>query len=169
MSRLARRSQLRRFVTQGVLPFAALLLVLAVAFFRLQGVGPVTDAARALNKRFGYPAMMKVAGRRYFFAGIIRYKGRRSGREYAAPVWAVPTTDGFLISLPSGEGADWLKNVRDQGRDLGGRGARGDRAGDRVAFVAAASAAFVRPCGDRAVPEAEEALGAFLGYGRLRR
>jgi deazaflavin-dependent oxidoreductase (nitroreductase family) len=116
MSRLARRSHLRRFVPQGVLPFAALLLVLAVAFFRLQGVGPVTDAARALNKRFGNPAMMKVAGRRYFFAGIIRYKGRRSGREYAAPVWAGPTTDGFLISLPFGEVADWLKNVRAAGR-----------------------------------------------------
>jgi hypothetical protein len=28
----------------------------------------------------------------------------------------VPTTDGFLISLPFGEGADWLKNVLAAGR-----------------------------------------------------
>src|ERR671911_645376 len=110
-SRLAGRNPLRRFVLRSVLPFATLLLVLVLAFFRLQAIKPVTDASRALNKRFGNPAMMRLAGRR----------------------------------------------------------ARGDRAGDRVAFVAAAGAAFVRPCGDRAVPEAEEALGAFLGNGRLRR
>lgn len=93
-----------------------LLLGLVVAFFRLQGIGPVTDTTRAINKRFGNPAMMKLAGRRYFFAGVIHHKGRRSGREYATPVWAVPTTDGFLISLPFGEGVDWLKNVLAAGR-----------------------------------------------------
>jgi deazaflavin-dependent oxidoreductase (nitroreductase family) len=60
--------------------------------------------------------MMKLVGRRYFFAGVIRHKGRRSGREYATPMWAVPTTDGFVISLPFGEGADWLNNVLVAGR-----------------------------------------------------
>ena len=29
---------------------------------------------------------------------------------------AVPTTDGFVVSLPFGEGADWLKNVLAAGR-----------------------------------------------------
>ena len=104
-----------------------LLLALLTAFFRLQAIKPVTDTTRALNKRFGNPAMMRLAGRRYFFAGVIRHTGRRSGREYATPIWAVPTTEGVVISLPFGEGADWLKNVlaagtsddRDQGRDLG--------------------------------------------------
>jgi deazaflavin-dependent oxidoreductase (nitroreductase family) len=90
---------------------APLLLALAMAFFRLQVVKPVTDATRVLNKRIGNPAMMRLAGRRYFFAGVIRHKGRRSGREYATPMWAVPTTEGIVISLPFGEGADWLKNV----------------------------------------------------------
>src|SRR5215212_11515429 len=115
-SRLAGRNPLRRFVLRSVLPFATLLLVLVLAFFRLQAIKPVTDASRALNKRFGNPAMMRLAGRRYFFAGLIRHEGRRSGREYATPIWAVPTTEGIVISLPFGEGADWLKNVLAAGR-----------------------------------------------------
>ena len=85
-SRLAGRNPLRRFVLRSVLPFATLLLVLVLAFFRLQAIKPVTDASRALNKRFGNPAMMRLAGRRYFFAGLIRHEGRRSGREYATPI-----------------------------------------------------------------------------------
>src|SRR5215208_3065224 len=115
-SRLAGRNPLRRFVLRSVLPFATLLLGLVLAFFRLQAIKPVTDASRALNKRFGNPAMMRLAGRRYFFAGLIRHEGRRSGREYATPIWAVPTTEGIVISLPFGEGADWLKNVLAAGR-----------------------------------------------------
>lgn len=110
-SRLARRNPLRRFVLRRVLPFVTLLLVLVLAFFRLQAIKPVTEASRALNKRIGNPAMMRLAGRRYFFAGVIRHEGRRSGHEYATPIWAVPTTEGIIISLPFGEGADWLKNV----------------------------------------------------------
>ena len=102
---------MRRFILRIILPYATLLLMLAVAFFRLQAIKLVSDATRVLNKHIGNPAMMRLAGRRYWFAGIIRHTGRRSGREYATPVWAVPTTDGFLISLPFGEGVDWLKNV----------------------------------------------------------
>jgi len=112
----AKRSSLRRFVLRIVLPYALLLLMLVLAFFRLQTIKPVTAASRALNKCIGNPAMMRLAGRRYFFAGVIRHKGRRSGREYATPIWAVPTTDGIVISLPFGEGADWLKNVLAAGR-----------------------------------------------------
>ena len=66
---------------------------------------------RTFNKRIANPAMMKLAGRRYWFATVIRHTGRRSGREYATPVWAHPTSDGFLNSLPFGESVDWLKNV----------------------------------------------------------
>jgi deazaflavin-dependent oxidoreductase (nitroreductase family) len=93
-----------------------LLLALLTAFFRLQALKPVTDRTRALNKRIGNPAMMRLAGRRYFFAGVIRHTGRRSGREYATPIWAVPTTEGVVISLPFGESADWLKNLLAAGR-----------------------------------------------------
>jgi deazaflavin-dependent oxidoreductase (nitroreductase family) len=91
-------------------------LALLTAFYRLQGIKQVTDASRVVNKRYGNPAMMKLAGRRYFFVTVIRHTGRRSGREYATPVWAMPTSEGFLISLPFGEGVDWLKNVLAAGR-----------------------------------------------------
>jgi len=113
--RAARSSPLIRLILRLVL-LASLLLGLALAFFRLQGIKPVTDKTRALNKRFGNPAMMRLAGRRYFFAGVIRHTGRRSGREYATPIWAVPSADGFVVSLPFGEGADWLKNLLAAGR-----------------------------------------------------
>jgi deazaflavin-dependent oxidoreductase (nitroreductase family) len=95
---------------------ASLLLALVTAFFRLQGIKPFTDTTRALNKRFGNPAMMRLAGHRYFFAGLIHHTGRRSGSEYSTPTWAVPTASGVVISLPFGEGADWLKNVLAAGR-----------------------------------------------------
>ena len=55
--------------------YGALLLGLVVAFFRLQGIGVVTGATRAVNKRIGNPAMMKLAGRRYFFAGVTASTG----------------------------------------------------------------------------------------------
>ena len=109
------RSPLGRLVLRIVL-LASVLVGLAVTFFRLQAIKPVTDKTRSLNKRFGNKAMMKLAGRRYFFAGVIRHTGRRSGREYATPIWAVPTAEGVVISLPFGEGADWLKNLLAAGR-----------------------------------------------------
>jgi len=68
---------LKRFVLRVSLPYGTLLLVLVVAFFHLQVIESVTDATRALNKRLGNPAMMKLAGRRYWFAGVIRHIGRR--------------------------------------------------------------------------------------------
>ena len=122
-SKRGKRGPLRHFVLQFVLPYGMLLLGLVFAFFRLQAIEPVTEVTRVFNRRVGNPAMMRLAGRRYWFAGVIRHRGRRSGRKYATPVWAVPTTDGFLIALPFGEGVDWLKNVRAAGRaTVGARG-----------------------------------------------
>jgi deazaflavin-dependent oxidoreductase (nitroreductase family) len=108
-------SSLGRLVFRLAL-LTCLLLSLAVTFFRLQAIKPVTDKTRSLNKRLGNPAMMRLAGRRYFFAGVIRHTGRSSGRKYATPIWAVPTAERVVISLPFGEDADWLKNVLDAGR-----------------------------------------------------
>jgi deazaflavin-dependent oxidoreductase (nitroreductase family) len=110
-----RKSPSRRFVVRNVLPYGTLLLVLTVAVFRLE-VRPVTDAMRLFNKHIANPRVLKLAGRRHFFVTVIRHTGRRSGREYATPVWAMPTSEGFLISLPFGEGVDWLKNVLAAGR-----------------------------------------------------
>jgi len=110
-----KRGPLRRFVVRILLPYGTLLLALTVAVFRLE-VRPVTDAMRAFNKHIANPRMLKLAGRRHFFVTVIRHTGRRSGRGYATPVVAMPTSEGFIISLPYGEGVDWLKNVLAAGR-----------------------------------------------------
>jgi deazaflavin-dependent oxidoreductase (nitroreductase family) len=44
-------------------------------------------------------------------ASVVRHVGRTSGRPYETPVKAVPTIDGFVISLPYGSNTDWLKNM----------------------------------------------------------
>jgi deazaflavin-dependent oxidoreductase (nitroreductase family) len=47
---------------------------------------------------------------------VIRHRGRRSGKEYAAPVVVKPIEEGFIVPLPYGEDVDWLKNVQAAGR-----------------------------------------------------
>ena len=71
----------------------------------------IRDAVRGFNKRVVNPAMRHLAGRRYWYASLIRHTGRRSGRSYATPVVAVPIPAGLLIPLPYGVGVDWLRNV----------------------------------------------------------
>lgn len=98
-----------RFVKWVVLPLLALQMFTVLAFrskFR-----PIIDGVRAFNKRILNPAMMKLAGWKGWYAAIIRYEGRSSGKEYETPVVAEPTPEEFLIPLPYGEHVDWLRNV----------------------------------------------------------
>lgn len=74
-------------------------------------MGPVRDAVRAFNKHILNPAMLHLAGRKYFYAGVVRHTGRRSGRRYATPAVVDRVTDGFILPLPYGTGVDWLQNV----------------------------------------------------------
>jgi hypothetical protein len=39
------------------------------------------DAVRQVNKRVANPVMLRLAGRRYWYAAAIHHRGRRSGRE----------------------------------------------------------------------------------------
>jgi deazaflavin-dependent oxidoreductase (nitroreductase family) len=58
----------------------------------------------------------RLAGSRSFpLYALVRHHGRRSGRAYATPVVTHPTSDGFLIPLAFGEGADWFRNLRSAG------------------------------------------------------
>jgi deazaflavin-dependent oxidoreductase (nitroreductase family) len=61
------------------------------------------------------PLMLSLAGSRLSMFAVIYHRGRRSGRSYATPVSARPTTDGFVISLTFGEQADWFRNVQAAG------------------------------------------------------
>jgi deazaflavin-dependent oxidoreductase (nitroreductase family) len=58
------------------------------------------------------PLMRPLAGRRYFpLWAVLHHRGRRTGREYAAPVGARVAPDGFYIALPFGDRTQWAQNV----------------------------------------------------------
>jgi hypothetical protein len=78
----------------------------------------VKDQIRAFNKHVLNPAMMHLAGRKYWYASVIRHVGRRSGRHYATPVVADQVADGFIIPLPYGTHVDWLRNVQTSGQAI---------------------------------------------------
>jgi deazaflavin-dependent oxidoreductase (nitroreductase family) len=63
------------------------------------------------SKRVVNPRQLRSAGTPGAYAAIIRNRGRVSGKEYETPVAVVPTGDGFLIALPYGSRAQWLRNV----------------------------------------------------------
>jgi deazaflavin-dependent oxidoreductase (nitroreductase family) len=110
--------RIMRIVALALLPLVALMMAVTLFSLALRyGGSRVRDKIRVLNKRLLNPAMMKLAGRRHWYAAVIRHRGRRSGREYATPVVAVPVCgDAFIIPLPYGEDVDWLKNVMAAGR-----------------------------------------------------
>ena len=66
---------------------------------------------RRMNRAFWNPRAMETAGTPGAYASIVRHVGRTTGRAYETPVGAVATDDGFVIALPYGSQADWLKNV----------------------------------------------------------
>ena len=43
--------------------------------------------------------------------GVVRHRGRRSGRVYETPVNVFPTATRIIIALTYGSDTDWLKNV----------------------------------------------------------
>ena len=55
----------------------------------------------------------RMAGTRWFpLWGILRHRGRTSGKAYATPIVALAAPDGFLIPLPFGDQTQWLKNIQ---------------------------------------------------------
>jgi deazaflavin-dependent oxidoreductase (nitroreductase family) len=71
----------------------------------------VLDHIRVFNKRLLNPLMLRLAGRKYWYASVIEHTGRNSGKDYATPIATEQVTDGFIIPLPYGVGVDWLRNV----------------------------------------------------------
>ncbi|MGO9036038.1 MAG: nitroreductase family deazaflavin-dependent oxidoreductase [Mycobacterium sp.] len=77
---------------------------------------PPRGAVRVSNRYVLNPVMMRLAGRKHWYAAAITHTGRRSGKTYTTPVVAERVEDGFVIPLPCGTRADWLQNVRAAGR-----------------------------------------------------
>jgi len=73
--------------------------------------GAVLSAARLFNR-----LVLSLAGTRLLpLYGVITHRGRRSGKTYRTPVVVRPTSDGFVVPMPWGEGTDWYRNVRAAG------------------------------------------------------
>jgi deazaflavin-dependent oxidoreductase (nitroreductase family) len=70
----------------------------------------VLDAIRRTNRAYINPRQ-RDAGTHGAYASLIRHTGRTTGASYETPVVAEATEDGFVIALPYGSRADWLKNV----------------------------------------------------------
>lgn len=79
---------------------------------------------RTFNKYVLNPLMMQLAGRRHWYASVIRHTGRRTGWHYATPVVAEQIDNGFIIPLPYGTGVDWLRNVQTSGEAIVSSGGR---------------------------------------------
>ncbi|OCB33377.1 nitroreductase [Mycobacterium malmoense] len=77
---------------------------------------PLLGAIRLHNKYLLNPLMLRLAGRKHWYASTVRHTGRRSGKEYTTPVVADRTADGFVVPLPYGTRVDWLQNVLAAGR-----------------------------------------------------
>jgi len=67
----------------------------------------VRAAARLIN-----PLILLIAGRRWMpILGVLRHRGRVSGRVYATPLGMRPLGDTFVIPRTFGENAAWYRNV----------------------------------------------------------
>lgn len=83
---------------------------------------PLPPALARFNRVVTNRVARQGAGRLPGF-GIVRHRGRRSGREYRTPVNAFRTDDGYVFALTYGPDADWVRNVvADKGCVLETRG-----------------------------------------------
>lgn len=72
---------------------------------------PMLRAVRRFNRGFTNKLQRSRAGKPGAYASVLRHQGRTSGRAYETPIVPFPTGDGFLVSLPYGPDADWVRNV----------------------------------------------------------
>lgn len=91
----------------AVLAGAAALFVLGWRAKSGLVLGPIVW----LSKRFMNRSQMRTAGQPGAYAGIVRHVGRSSGRAYETPIGIVADGDDFLVALPYGTRAQWVKNV----------------------------------------------------------
>jgi deazaflavin-dependent oxidoreductase (nitroreductase family) len=114
----------------------AVSLTLLVAGMRWK-LPAVLDIVRRLNRSLTNPRVMRTAGTDATQTSVIQHTGRTSGRVYETPVDTIPAKSGFLIALPYGTRADWVRNVLASGSaTVVTRGERVDV--DRPSLVATA-------------------------------
>jgi deazaflavin-dependent oxidoreductase (nitroreductase family) len=99
-------------ITLVGLVLAALVVTAATFVIGMRRKSPVvTGAVIALTKRFINPGALQTAGQSGAKAGVVHHRGRTTGAAYATPVDIIPAGDAFLIALPYGTRAQWVRNV----------------------------------------------------------
>lgn len=108
-----RNSATARVLVIGGIVGAALVAMLGAVFVvGMRAKNPaVQRRIRRVNKAFWNPRAMEDAGTPGAYAAVIHHVGRRSGAAYHTPIVPTPTEDGFVVALPYGTSADWVKNV----------------------------------------------------------
>ena len=97
-------------VLVGGLCLVAVLLLLVFTIGMRTKSPMVLGAIRRANRAYFNPRQ-RDAGAPGAYASLIRHTGRVTGASYETPVVAAATEDGFVIALPYGSQADWVKNV----------------------------------------------------------
>lgn len=64
-----------------------------------------------LERQLANPLLLRLAGSWPWGVARVEHRGRKSGRFYVTPLWAVPAGNAFLIAMPFGADADWTKNL----------------------------------------------------------
>ncbi len=77
---------------------------------------PFRTLIKTSNKYLLNPLMLRLAGKRYWYAAEVRHVGRRSGKRYATPIVADRAGDTLIVPLPYGTQVDWVRNVLSAGR-----------------------------------------------------
>ena len=72
---------------------------------------PFRGLIRTSNKYLLNPLMLRLAGKRFWYASVVQHSGRRSGKTYSTPVVADRVGRDILIPLPYGTQVDWVRNV----------------------------------------------------------
>jgi deazaflavin-dependent oxidoreductase (nitroreductase family) len=96
----------------GIAALAITTSVVGTAFFvgMRRSTPIVIDGVRRFN-RITNRIVLRSAGQPGASASRICHVGRRSGRSYETPIKAVPVDGGFVVALPHGMRADWVRNV----------------------------------------------------------
>lgn len=77
---------------------------------------PFQSLIRTSNKYLLNPLMLRLAGKRFWYASVVEHTGRRSGKKFSTPVVADRVGDDIFIPLPYGTQVDWVRNVLTAGR-----------------------------------------------------
>jgi len=79
-------------------------------------LGPRARRIVRFFARFINPLTLLIAGRRWMpVVGVLRHRGRKSGRIYATPLGLRPLGDSFVMPLTFSQNAAWYLNVKASG------------------------------------------------------